>query len=490
LTVIDDFKTHATGSDIVLTVENGDFIQGSPLTNYIEKSARDQLSLYEKVAQTVGYDARLLGNHEFNYGRAYLEDALAGTPNLLNANILDKTTGQPFIGEPYRIFEKQGVKIGLIGLTTAYIPHWEHPDHITGLIFADPVETAMHLINELRPQVDILAIAYHGGFAHDLTTGQPIEDLTGENQGYELLHLPGVDALITGHQHRTIAQVVNGVPTTQPGYRADNVGVITLDLDEKLQVTHSAAQLIGTGSFKEAPELQSLLTPVMSEVDTWLDAEIGMVGDNMQITKHFEARLHNHPFVELVNRVQMAATDTKIANTALFNDEVRGLPDQVTRRDVMTNYIYPNTLVVERLTGQDIKDALEVNATYFTVLESGELTVSVDFLEPKVQHYNYDIWSGIDYTFDFSQPVGSRVVSLKVQNAPMNMSDVFEVTMNNYRSTGAGNFPMFSLDKVVRENQTETADLIADYIADHPNIHIAQPTNLTTKGFVWTASKD
>ena len=485
VTVMNELRTHAAPDDVVIAIDNGDFIQGSPLTNYIEKMDRADLPIYKHLADTAGFDVRILGNHEFNYGREYLESAMTGVDNLLNANILDATTGQPFIGKPYTIINRNHIRVGVIGLTTSYIPHWEHPDNIRGLVFKDPVATAERYIAELRPNVDVLVIAYHGGFSRDLQTGEALEHLTTENQGYELLKLPGVDALITGHQHRAIAEVVDGIPTTQPGYRAEYVGAIQLDLDEQLHINHANAQLIATGNFKEESAILELVSPLNDQVNDWLDAAIGTVGDNMQVTKHFEARLHNHPFIELVNQVQMAATGTHISNTALFNDEVRGLPNEVTRRDVMTNYIYPNTLVVEKLTGQDIKDALEISGRYFDVTADGELIVNPRFLEPKVQHYNYDIWSGIDYTFDFSRPAGNRATSLKVNNQPMSMTESFEVTMNNYRATGTGNYKMYSIDKVVREVQIETADLIGDYIADHPDIQIPQPTNITSKGFVW-----
>lgn len=479
-TVISDYQQQAQQSgNITLTIENGDFIQGSPLTNYIEKVATDQTNVYQKLTDTVKYDVRILGNHEFNFGRAYIENVFAETPNLLNANILDETTQQPFVGEPYQIFERQGVNIGVIGLTTQFIPHWEQPAHIKGLIFEDPVAIAKKYIAELRPNVDVLVLAYHGGFAEDLKTGQPLERVTSENQGYQLLQLAGVDALVTGHQHREIAEVVHGVPTTQPGYRGDHVGLMALTLNESNQCVSATAELLATGNAPEREDIVAIIEPLQEKVDQWLDTPVGHVGDNMQVVDHFAARAHNHPFIELVNQVQMAATGTDISNTALFNDEVRGLGNAVSQRDIMTNYIFPNTLVVEKLTGQDIKDALEVNARYFKIADDGQLTINPLFTTPKVQHYNYDIWSGIDYTFDISQPMGQRVVAIKKDGQPLDMMATYEVAINNYRAGGAGNFPMFSADKIVREVQRETADLIGEYIMAHPEIHIEQPTNLT-----------
>ncbi|SCC02675.1 bifunctional metallophosphatase/5'-nucleotidase [Weissella bombi] len=472
-------KQITDSGNVVVTIENGDFIQGSPLTNYIQKIVPEQTDMYQKLTDAVSYDVRILGNHEFNFGREYIEKVFSDTDNLLNANILDTQTQEPFVGQPYKIIERKGVKIGVIGLTTQFIPHWEQLSHIANLIFKDPVAVAERYIEKLRPQVDILILAYHGGFAEDLQTGEPLEKLTSENQGYQLLQLPGVDALVTGHQHREIADVVDGVPTTQPGYRGNYVGLMTLTLDDSNKRVSATAQILPTGESAERSDIVSLIDPLQKQVNDWLDTPVGHVGDNMQITDHFAARLHNHPFIELVNQVQMAATDTQISNTALFNNEVRGLTDAVTQRDIMTNYIFPNTLVVEALTGQDIKDALEVNARYFKLDDQGEVILNPLFTMPKVQHYNYDIWSGIDYTFDLTQPMGQRVIAIKKDGQPLDLAKTYEVTMNNYRAGGAGNFPMFSMDKAVREVQRETADLIGEYIMNHPHVHIEQPTNLT-----------
>ena len=476
-TVIETLREQAAPEDVIITIENGDFIQGSPLTNYIEKVDQSAVSLYDDLAETIGYDVRILGNHEFNYGRDYLERVLGQNDLLLNANVLDETSGEPFIGRPYTIIERGGVKVGVIGLITKYVPNWEQPANIHGLTFADPVEVATRYVDELRPQVDVLVLAYHGGFAEDLETGEPLERLTGENQGYQLLQIPGVDAVVTGHQHRTLAAVINHVATTQPGYRADQVGLMTLTLNDERQITSRDAQLIATAVFPENDAVKAVVEPVHVATNHWLDTAVGHVGHNMQVTNHFEARLHSHPFNALVNQVQMNATQTTIANTALFNNEVKGLADEVTLRDIMTNYIYPNTLVVEKLTGQDIKDALEVNARYFVLDDNGQPTVNPAFLEPKVEHYNYDVWSGIDYTFDLRRREGERVIEVLVDGEPIELAGEYEVALNNYRAGGAGNFASFSLDKVVREVQRDTADLIGDYIMSHPDIKIDQPTN-------------
>ncbi|WP_225047307.1 bifunctional metallophosphatase/5'-nucleotidase [Lacticaseibacillus kribbianus] len=476
-TVIDRLRQAATGP--VLTIENGDFVQGSPLAYYAARVAAKP-ELETAAYNTVGYDLGILGNHEFNYGRDYLSSAVATLDYpVLCANILDH--GDPAFGAPYRVFDKAGVKIAVLGLTTDYIPHWEGADNIRDLSFEDVVETAKAWVPRLHALADVVVIAYHGGFERDLETGEPTEPLTGENVGYALTQIPGVDALVTGHQHRELAGVVNGVPTTQPGYRGADVGVITLTLEETAtgyRVTDGQAALESTAAAVADPAVLASVAATSAEVEDWLDAPLGQVVGDMRITDPFAARVHEHPYIELINRVQMAATGTDIAGTALFNNEGRGFGAAITMRDVVTNYIYPNTLAVVELSGADLKAALEQDAEYFS-LADGTLVVTERFARPKPQHYNYDMYHGIDYTLDISQPVGRRVVRLDYHGQPVRPDQKLEVTVNQYRAAGGGDFAMFDASKVVRENQKDMTELIADYLRANPVIQATTDDNFT-----------
>ncbi len=180
-TVIDRVKQST--DEPVITIENGDWLQGSPLAYYAAKVAKDAAKLTDAY-NLMGYDVGILGNHEFNYGMDYLKQAV-GTLNypMLTANIL--TGNQPLFGQGHRIIEKAGVKIGIIGLTTDYIPHWETPAHIEGLQFESVLETAKKEVAELRPVVDVVIVAYHGGFERNLETGQLTERETGETSGID-----------------------------------------------------------------------------------------------------------------------------------------------------------------------------------------------------------------------------------------------------------------------------------------------------------------
>ncbi len=197
---------------------------------------------------------------------------------------------------------------------------------------------------------------------------------------------------------------------------------------------------------------------------------MGKLQGNMLITNAMELRLKDHPMIEFINKVQIDAGGVSISNTALFNNEFAGFPENITMRDIVSNYIYPNTLKVIRLSGQDIKDALEKCATYFKLDENNNITVNPEFVVPKPQHYNYDMWEGIEYEIHINKPVGQRVVTLEKDGQPLHMEEQYDVVMNNYRAGGGGNFLMFKDKPVIKEIQIDMTEIIANYILERKTI--------------------
>ena len=89
------------------------------------------------------------------------------------------------------------------------------------------------------------------------------------------------------------------------------------------------------------------------------------------------------------------------------------------------------------------------------------------FLEPKVEHYNYDYYMGVSYTYDISRPVGQRVAAMTVQGKPVADTDVFAICLNSYRASGTGGYDCYVGCPVVREIGTEMSDLILDYFKQY-----------------------
>ncbi|CRK81275.1 bifunctional metallophosphatase/5'-nucleotidase [Neobacillus massiliamazoniensis] len=455
-----------------LLIDNGDVLQGTPLTYHYAKFLSDKKNPLIGALNYLQYDAAIIGNHEFNYGMGLIKKAVNESDfPWLSANILDEKRTESFFGPPYVIKEfENGLRVAVLGVTTHYIPNWENPSHIEGLHFADVFETTRKWVKFLQGNetYDLLVVSYHGGFERDLSSGEPTESLTGENQGYRLCHeIEGIDVLLTGHQHRRIMENVNGITVIQPGSNGQAIGKITIQFqldDDKWRIVGNAAELVEVDdSTATDRNVLALAEEFERQTQEWLDQTIGEIVGDMTVYSAFEVRIMDHPLIEFINRVQMDAAGVDISSTALFHNESPGFSNHVTMRDIVSNYIYPNTLKVIRISGQDLKGALEKCATYFTLDDHNQIKVNPAFAEPKPQHYNYDMWEGIEYELNISNPVGARVVKLNYHGKPVNFSNHYDVVMNNYRAGGGGDYEMFKDKPVIKDIQTDMTEILADY---------------------------
>lgn len=458
-----------------IVIDNGDLIQGTPLTYHNARIDSQSLHPMIKVLNALHFDAAVFGNHEFNYGQNILGKAVRESKfPWLSANIVQTGTDIPYFGQPYLMKQlPAGIRVAVLGLTTPYIPNWENPAHIQGIEFLDAVDVAKKWIPFLREQehADVVIVSYHGGFERDLDTGEPTEQLTGENQAYQLcMEVPGIDVLLTGHQHRSIAGIsVNGVVVVQPSHQGRELGKVSIVLEQSAGIWRIAdkySELLSTETVEADQRVIDMIQAYEEKTQVWLDQPIGRIMGDMLVRDPMEIRLKDSPLIEFINKVQMEYGKADISNTALFDNESPGFPSDVTMRDIVANYIYPNTLRVLRIQGQDIKDALEQSASYFKTFAGGEVEVNPAFAIPKPQHYNYDMWEGIEYRIDITRPIGDRIVMLQYKGQPVDMTRHYEVVMNNYRAGGGGNYFMFQGKEVVRDIPTDMSELIANYILE------------------------
>ncbi|AWC33224.1 2', 3'-cyclic nucleotide 2'-phosphodiesterase [Bacillus cytotoxicus] len=457
----------------VIVIDNGDFIQGTPFTYHYATYESDKDNPMTILANYIHYDAAIIGNHEFNYGMDILNKAVshANMPYLC-ANILDKRTKKPYFGKPYLIKHiEPNIKIAILGVTTHYIPNWEQPHHIQDLQFEDALETTKKWVSFIykHEAPDVLVVAYHGGFERDLQSSAPTETLTGENQGFAMCHeIEGIDILLTGHQHRFIEnETINGVTVLQPGCNGHSLGKVQIELEQnnsRWTIKTCRSELLSVEDVPADHTLLSLVSDYEERTQKWLDQPIGTIVGDMKVHDPMQVRLQDHPFIEFINKVQMDVAEVDISCTSLFHNASPGFPNEITMRDIVSNYIYPNTLKVIRITGQNILEALERSAEYFSLNETGEIVVTPAYIKPKPQHYNYDMWEGISYILNISKPVGERVVSLHYKGKPLSLTDEYDVVMNNYRASGGGNYFMYQNKPVIKDIPIDMSEIIANYI--------------------------
>jgi len=462
-----------------IIVDNGDLIQGTPLADYVIHAEQNIPHPAITIHNLLQYDAAVIGNHEFNYGKEPLEQMIeqADFP-WLSANVVKKGSDTPYFGKPYIIRTFEELRVAVLGLTTKFIPHWEVPKHIQAFDFIDPIPTAKKWIAYLKQkeQADVIIVAYHGGFEKNPNTHEPIGEETGENQGFRLLtEVKDIDCLITGHQHLTFASdLANGVSVIQPGSGASHIGKITITVTKKRgkwQVEEKHAALISVKEAKEDKEVIHAVQPIVNQANDWLEQKIGRIIGDMTIQDPMEqVWLKEHPLIEWMNKVQMKAANVDISCTALLHPNIKGLPETVSRKDLMNVYPFPNTLVVMKLTGKEIIQALEVAASFLLRTDGGKVIVNPDWMKPRLLSYNFDMWEGINYQINLKKPIGHRVQSVTYHGKPIALKTDYKVVMNSYRASGSGGYKMFSHKKVIDEIHREVAELLIEEVNNRKTI--------------------
>ncbi|MGL4345411.1 MAG: bifunctional metallophosphatase/5'-nucleotidase [Cellulosilyticaceae bacterium] len=457
-----------------LVIDGGDTIQGSPFMTYLTRTDFDVHPM-STVMNAAGYDFITLGNHDFNYGYDYLGKYLNNLDaTCICCNIKDCTNKLPIM--PYAIKTlENGLKVGMIGVVTEYVPVWENPRNLEHFDVLDTLGTLKHYHDLLRPQVDLLIGVYHGGFERDLETKQLLSQ-TKENLAYAICEAFSFDILLTGHQHIPMSgNTIEGTYIMQTPHNATQYGVLTATYDEHSSKLSTIKSHLETVVIHDALKVYDTLLPIEKAVQAWLDLPVGFLNQQLYPKPHLEMARDGSPLANFINQIQLEVSGADISCTS-FANSIKGFDPSVTIRDIVSTYVYPNTLAVLEVTGAILKQALEKCASYFDYDASGQLCISDRFLKPKVAHYNYDYFSGIHYTFDIHKPVGERVTSISYDGHPIPMDATFKLVMNNYRATGVSGYECYQGCPKTSEILVELPEIIINFFEKHKQITV-DPTS-------------
>ncbi len=478
-TLLKQYRTPNT-----LLIDTGDTIQGSPLTYHHAKENVGKENPLSKIYNYLKYDFITIGNHEFNYGKNYLENFLDFLDaKIINSNILNKQSGKPYYGKPYEILNfENGPKVAIIGATTHYIPNWEQPAHINNLLFKDAFETIKDTVKIVKEKEnpDFIIVNYHGGFERDLETYELSMEDTGENQGFKIIkEIQDIDLLLTGHQHRTLAGKIFNTYYTQPAFNGTGLGLVDIKFtytNNKWEYKVSEIKILNTINILPDNKLLSLVEKDEQTTQLFLDTPIGTTANDLLITDQLKARLYKHPLVSFINQVQLEYSGADISSCSLGND-VSGFKKEITIRDVIGTYVFPNSLVVKAVKGSTLLAALEKTAEFFE-LENGEAIISPKFNTPKLQLYAYDMYDNIDYTIDLSKPHSHRIKNITYNNLPLDLNRTYKLVMNNYRAAGGGDYLFIKKCKTVKDMQIDVIELLINYIYDKKEIEVKTTDNI------------
>lgn len=412
-----------------LLIDNGDFVQGGVIHDHWLKHKHLRLPHpMIALANDLGYDCAVLGNHEFQEAPQTLRAIRAQSRfPWISCNVGD-------VARPYITKTIRGVKVAVLGVTTHHTPLWDEFGTMAEVRFEQALTAVRHWVAHIRQaeQPDFLIVSYHGGFAEDPDGAWLFDPHTGENEAMAMLsEITGIDLLITGHQHLCLQGERHGTPYVQPGSHGHWFAEI------------SAVRRDGRWS------VQTALVPVTEEgplptgVEAWLDEEIGHVAEDLTWQNPLAIlAAGGHPYLDWFHRFQMAATGADLSVTELFFRESGGFHGRVTRRDVLANYPRAHKLVSLELTGQAIRAALEQNAAALALNKKREIDYA-SRVNPRSWHpYWIDYWGGLTCRMDLARPVGSRISDVRVKDEPLDMNKRYTVAMNSFRALG-NEFPMY-----------------------------------------------
>ncbi|HVQ37189.1 MAG TPA: 5'-nucleotidase C-terminal domain-containing protein [Pyrinomonadaceae bacterium] len=458
----------------VVLIDSGDTIQGTPLAYYHNKKNNQPPDPMMLAMSALQYDAMAVGNHEYNFGFKVLEKARGEAKfPWLSANTYKTSTGKTY-HKPYIVKEVQGVRVGILGLTTPGVPTWENAPNYAGLDFREPVLEARKWVPVLRgkERADVVVIAMHMGLEEDLRTGEINPgQVKNENQAIAIAkQVPGVDLIFMGHTHREVPSLlINGVLLTQANHWGRHVAradVYLENVNNKWRIVARSARTIPIDDKVEAdPEILKIGEPYHRETQAWLSREIGDSAADLTAT---EARFKDSAIVDLIQRVQLEAGDAQISMAAVFNSQARIAKGPVTVRSIAGLYVYENTLVVIEVTGQQLKDALEHSAKYFRPYEPGKSPA--ELVDDKIPAYNFDIAEGVTYELNITKPIGQRIERLQYQGKPVLPAQKFRLATNSYRVNGGGGYSMYAKAPVLYRSSEEIRELIIDWVERHRTI--------------------
>lgn len=414
----------------VILIDNGDLLQDNSAELFNDEPVHPLV----RAQNDMKYDIHVLGNHEFNFSKDFLERNINGfNGDTVTANVIKTSDNKPFV-KPYVIKKIDGVRVAIVGYLVPYIPTWEAstPDHFEGLKFLGAEETLKNTLKELEGKYDVLIGAFHLGR----------EDEKGKDGIPELAKkFPQFDIIFAGHEHAVYNTEIGKVHTIEPGAYGTYLakGVVTYDTKTKKKTV--TTENLSTKDVPEDEELakkyeyvdkksKEYAEEVVGEVTkTFIDRPDFITGED-KITSMPTATLQETPVIELINKVQKHYAKADVSAAALFNFGSNLKKGPFKRKDVAYIYKYTNTLIGVNITGENLLKYMEWSYSFYNQLQPGDLTISFN---ENIRGYNFDMFSGVKYKVDVTKPAGHRIVNPTINGKPIDPKATYKLAVNNYR---------------------------------------------------------
>lgn len=474
--------------DDSILIDVGDILQGSALSSYNILQEGGENSPMATALRYIGYDAFVLGNHEFNYAPQIqwnyynlltsTDKAVAGQPvDVICSNVVETETNES-VFSPYKTFtykfeDGTTFTIGLLGFENMNNANWDVASHYEGCTFGHTDNAEKSYVyewenyygKEMQEKCDYIIVAMHSG------EGNP-DIYNQENQGgYFATHTTGVDMLLTGHNHQRNAVtlqnkngenvlVMNGGGSTL----GETVLTLTKGADGKVTVTAAESTMhplnsalgkdengrdirVPSPDFKSGDPnydgLKDLITPLFERSDAFVNKKIGTVSGTWDTISNYY--LTQSDSYDLVHKAQIwaACTDNNIDPTkehvismttpvakrgwsvsSLLADGATS--GDISLRDCYSLYQYDNnTLYMIRMTGAQLKSWMQHTAQNYRVKDNGQLGGG---------GFGCDTFYGVNYDVYVGNPDNQRVQNITyADGTAVKDDDTIYACLSSYR---------------------------------------------------------
>ncbi|MBP2849173.1 bifunctional UDP-sugar hydrolase/5'-nucleotidase UshA [Dickeya oryzae] len=479
-TLVDQIRQDVSGKGgSVLLLSGGDINTGVP-----ESDLQDAEPDFRGM-NLVGYDAMAVGNHEFDNPLAVLrqQEKWAHFP-LLSANIYQKSTDKRLF-KPYALFERQGVKIAVIGLTTDDTAKIGNPEYFHDIEFRKPADEAKKVVEQLRKKEkpDVIIAATHMGHYDN---GEHGSNAPGDVEMARSLPAGYLDMIVGGHSQDPVCMAsenkkqVNYVPGTpcapdrQNGTwivqahewgkyvgRADftfrngelaltHYQLIPVNLKKKVEKADGTSERVYyTQEISQNPDMVKLLTPFQEKGKAQLDVKVGSVNGRLEGDRNKVRFVQtNLARVLLSAQLERAKADFAVMSGGGVRDSIES--GDMTYKTLLKVQPFGNTLVYADLKGSEVEKYLAVVAN------------------KKVDSGGYAQFLNVSLQAD-----GIGVKNVKIKGEPLQADKIYRIATLSFNATGGDGYPKLSeLPGYVNTGFVD-AEVLRQYVEDHSPLQAA-----------------
>ena len=423
----------------VVLVEVGDAIQD----NQIDVFAKDKKYYKDhpipKVLNEMNYDIFVLGNHEFNFGMKALDEILKDIKaKKLTANFYHKKNDKRYI-DATTIIEKDGVKLGIIGLSTPMSAKFEEDTgNLKDMKFTSPTEEARTQVEKLKAKgVDAIIAVTHMGIDNE-------NNIPDTGMRDVINAVDGIDVVIAGHMHKDVpSETIKNTLITEPHRYGTVVSEVdlTFDINDKKEVklVKKESKTVPVKALEADKKIEEIYKPYHEKLRELNNVVIGQTANEMvpQETKHGVSAAFSKDtgLSSFINDVEQHYSGADVVTFSFDHQKARMDKGDIKKKDIIFNYRYAGgDVTVYEMTGKQLKEYMEWSANYFDTIQPGDTEYRYNAERKKSKYVTYDIFGGVNYKIDLRNPKGSKIVDLTLADGKPVTDDMkLKVGMNSYR---------------------------------------------------------